>query len=193
MMTPIRFGTYPLEDYRAHREDIQQAVQRVLKLGRYILGQEVAAFEQEFASFVGVAHSIGVANGTDAIELLLRALDIQEGSSVAVPSQTAVASVSAIVRAGATPLFVDVDPVTFTILPESLDQAIHSPAGTQLKAVLAVHLYGYPAEMDGLLGLCDGHDLILLEDCAQSHGAIDHGKPVGRIGRHASFSFHLTD
>src|SRR5437773_7772084 len=102
MMTPIRFGTYPLEDYRAHREDIQQAVQRVLKLGRYILGQEVAAFEQEFASFVGVAHSIGVANGTDAIELLLRALDINEGSSIAVPSQTAVASVSAIVRAGAT-------------------------------------------------------------------------------------------
>src|SRR4029453_6000548 len=127
---PSWFGAYPLEDYRAHRDGIQQALQRVLDRGHYILGSEVAAFEQEFASFVGVAHSIGVANGTDAIELLLRALDINEGSSVAVPSQTAVASVSAIVRAGATPLFVDVDPVTFTMLPESLDQAIHSPAGT---------------------------------------------------------------
>jgi len=192
MMTPIRFGTYPLEDYRAHREDIQQAVQRVLKVGRYILGQEVAAFEQEFASFVGVAHSIGVANGTDAIELLLRALDINDGSSIAVPSQTAVASVSAIVRAGATPLYVDVDPVAFTMLPESLEQAIHSPVGTQLKAVLAVHLYGNPAEMDELRDLCDEHNLILLEDCAQSHGAMYHGKPLGSIGRGAAFSFYPT-
>src|SRR5439155_19574867 len=105
---PICFTAYPLEDYCAHRDDIQRALHRSLELGHYILGTEVAAFEQEVASFVGVAHSIGVANGTDAIELLLRALDIQEGSSVAVPSQTAVASVSAIVRAGATPLFVDV-------------------------------------------------------------------------------------
>src|SRR5438552_15908443 len=125
MMTPIRFGTYPLEDYRAHREDIQQAVQRVLKLGRYILGQEVAAFEQEFASFVGVAHSIGVANGTDSLELLFRALDINEGSSIAVPSQTAVASVSAIGRAGSTQLFVDVDPGAFSVLPDTLAQPIH--------------------------------------------------------------------
>src|SRR6266496_1437468 len=189
---PSCFSAYPLEDYRAHREDIEQAVQRVLERGHYILGSEVAAFEQEFASFVGVAHSIGVANGTDAIELLLRALEINGGSSVAVPSQTAVASVSAIVRAGATPLFVDVDPVTFTMLPESLDQAIHSPVGTQLKAVLAVHLYGHPAEMDELRGLCDGHNLVLLEDCAQSHGAMYHGKPVGSIGRGASFSFYPT-
>lgn len=192
MTTPIRFGAHPLEDYRAHRNDIQQALQRVLELGHYILGNEVATFEQEFASFVGVAHSIGVANGTDGIELLLRGLDINEGSSVAVPSQTAVASVSAIVRAGAAPLFVDVDPVTFTMLPESLDQAIHSPVRTQLKAVLAVHLYGHPAEMDELRGLCDEHNLILLEDCAQSHGAMYHGKAVGSIGHGASFSFYPT-
>lgn len=192
MTKPIPFSAYPLEDYRAHRDDIHQALQRVLELGHYILGNEVSVFEQEFASSVGVAHSIGVANGTDAIELLLRALDINEGSSVAVPSQTAVASVSAIVRAGATPLFVDVDPVTFTMLPESLDQAIHSPVGTQLKAVLGVHLYGYPAEMDELRSLCNEHNLILLEDCAQSHGAMYHGKPVGSIGRGASFSFYPT-
>src|SRR6266566_5244562 len=127
---------------------VNNKAQQYLMRPRVNDNSEVAAFEQEFASFVGVAHSIGVANGTDAIELLLRALEINGGSSVAVPSQTAVASVSAIVRAGATPLFVDVDPVTFTMLPESLDQAIHSPVGTQLKAVLAVHLYGHPAEMD---------------------------------------------
>jgi dTDP-4-amino-4,6-dideoxygalactose transaminase len=192
MTTPTRFGAYPLEDFRAHREDIEQAVQRVLELGQYILGSEVAAFEQEFASVVGVAHAIGVANGTDAIELLLRALEINGGSSVAVPSQTAVASVSAIVRAGATPLFVDVDPVTFTMLPESLEQAIHSQVGTRLKAVLAVHLYGHPADMDELRRLCDEYNLILLEDCAQSHGAIYYGKPVGSIGRGAAFSFYPT-
>jgi len=189
---PSCFSAYPLEDYRAHREDIQQAVQRVLERGHYILGSEVAAFEQEFASFVGVAHSIGVANGTDAIELLLRALEINGGSSVAVPSQTAVASVSAVVRAGAAPLFVDVDPVTFTMLPESLEQAIHSPIGRQLKAVLAVALYGHPADMDGLRRLCDEHNLILLEDCAQSHGATYHGTSVGSIGRGAAFSFYPT-
>jgi dTDP-4-amino-4,6-dideoxygalactose transaminase len=196
-MTPAksasgRFTAYPLEDYRAYGDDIQQALQRVLEGGLYILGNEVATFEQEFASFVGVAHSIGVANGTDAIELLLRALDIAEGSRVAVPSQTAVASVSAIVRAGAAPLFVDVDPVTFTMLPESLNQAIHSSVGTQLKAVLAVHLYGHPAEMGELRGLCDEHNLILLEDCAQSHGATYQGKQVGSIGRGAAFSFYPT-
>jgi dTDP-4-amino-4,6-dideoxygalactose transaminase len=192
MTTPNRFAAYPLEDYRAHRDKIQEAVQRVLDGGRYILASEVAAFEQEFATVVGVAHSMGVANGTDAIELLLRALDINGGSSVAVPSQTAVASVSAIVRAGATPLFVDVNPVTFTMLPESLEQAIHSQVETRLKAVLAVHLYGHPADMDELRRLCDEHNLILLEDCAQSHGAMYHGKPVGSIGRGAAFSFYPT-
>jgi len=190
--TPSYFTAYPLEDYLAHRDSIEHALQRVLEHGHYILGKEVATFEQEFASFVSVAHSIGVANGTDAIELLLRALDINGGSRVAVPSQTAVASVSAIVRAGATPLFVDVDPVTFTMLPESLDQAIHSPVGTQLKAVLAVHLYGHPTDMDELHRLCDEHNLVILEDCAQSHGAVYHGKPVGSIGRGAAFSFYPT-
>jgi len=192
MTTPLRFAAYPREDYRAHRDDIEKAFQRVLELGHYILGKEVAAFEQEFASWLGVGHSIGVANGTDAIELLLRALDICEGSRVAVPSQTAVASVSAIIRAGSKPLFVDVDPATFTMLPESLAQAIHSQAGTRLKAVLAVHLYGHPAEMDELRDLCKEHNLILLEDCAQSHGAMYRGKTVGSIGRGAAFSFYPT-
>ncbi len=110
--------------------------------------------------------------------MLLRALEINGGSSVAVPSQTAVASVSAVVRAGAAPLFVDVDPVTFTMLPESLEQAIHSPIGRH--------------DMDGLRRLCDEHNLILLEDCAQSHGATYHGTSVGSIGRGAAFSFYPT-
>src|SRR6266566_2616443 len=171
---------------------VNNKAQQYLMRPRVNDNSEVAAFEQEFASFVSVAHSIGVANGTDAIELLLRALEINGGSSVAVPSQTAVASVSAVVRAGAAPLFVDVDPVTFTMLPESLEQAIHSPIGRQLKAVLAVALYGHPADMDGLRRLCDEHNLILLEDCAQSHGATYHGTSVGSIGRGAAFSFYPT-
>src|SRR5438094_8178726 len=100
---PSCFTAYPLEDYSAHRDDIQRALQRVLERGHYMLGSAVGTFEQAFASFVGVAHSIGVASVTDAIEFLLRALEINGGSSVAVPSQTAVPSLAAIGRAGAAP------------------------------------------------------------------------------------------
>lgn len=186
------FTNYPLEDYRAHRTAIDAALHRALEGGHYILGAEVTAFEEEFAAFVGVRHCIGVANGTDAIELLLRGLDIGRGGAVAVPSQTAVASVSAIARAGARPVLVDVDPETFTISADGLEAALKSRHGADLKAVLAVHLYGHPADLGAVGEVCRKHGLVLLEDCAQSHGAGYHGKNAGAIGRGASFSFYPT-
>lgn len=192
MSTPSLFPSYPLEDYHLHAMEIDKALKKSLELGHYILGDEVSAFETEFASFVGCKHAIGVANGTDSIELLLRGLDIGAGNHVAVPSQTAVASVSAITRAGATPVFIDVEPDSFTISPACLEQVVKSSSGHQLKAVLAVHLYGHPADLTGLQEVCRKHDLILLEDCAQSHGAEYLGRKVGGIGRGGSFSFYPT-
>jgi dTDP-4-amino-4,6-dideoxygalactose transaminase len=191
MPAPI-FTAYPLEDYRKHQNDIDAALKAALGAGHYILGSEVTSFEKEFATFTGTQECVGVANGTDSIELLLRALKIGAGDKVAVPSQTAVASISAIARAGATPVFLDVDPATFTITPESLKATLESPFGVGLKAVLAVHLYGHPADMGPLMDLCSAHGLALLEDCAQAHGAEWSGKQVGSIAHGASFSFYPT-
>jgi dTDP-3-amino-3,4,6-trideoxy-alpha-D-glucose transaminase len=184
------FTAYPLKDFLAHREEIEGAVDAVLARGSYIMGTEVTSFEQEFASWAGVRHAIGVASGTDAIELLLRGLGIGQGAGVAVPSHTAVASVAAIARAGAAPVFVDVDAGTFTITPESLDEALQ--ADRSIKAALAVHLYGHPAHMPGLQSVCDRHGVILLEDSAQAHGASLDGKKTGSLGRGAAFSFYPT-
>lgn len=187
-----QFTNYPLEDYRRHQAEIDAAIHNALAKGHYILGGEVTAFEQEFAQFVGTKHAIGVANGTDSIEVILRALDLGKDARVAVPSHTAVASISAIARAGATPVFVDVEPDTFTLCPDSLEKTLSSPAGKNLKAVLIVHLYGHPANMSRLEALCKKHNLTVIEDCAQCHGAVHHGRQVGSMGRAASFSFYPT-
>lgn len=190
MHQPSLFKAYPLEDFRAHQPEIEAALHSMLERGHYILGGEVAAFEEEFAGWIGARHAIGVANGTDAIELLLRGLGIGRGDGVAVPSHTAVASVSAIARVGAAPLFLDVDADTYTITPESLEAALRG--GNSVKAVLAVHLYGHPADVSGLQAICDQHGIILLEDCAQAHGAIWQNKKVGSLARGAAFSFYPT-
>jgi len=189
---PSLFSAYPLEDFRRLEPAISAAVTGVLRGGHYILGGEVAAFEQEWAAWCGVEEAIGVANGTDAIELLLLGLGIGPGDAVAVPSHTAVASVSAVRRTGAEPVYVDLDPDTFTLRPESLELALKGPAGGRLKAVLAVHLYGHPADMAGLAAVCEDAGLILLEDGAQSHGATWQGKRVGSLARGAAFSFYPT-
>lgn len=189
---PPPFSAYPLEDCLAHQEEIQTALQGFLRGGSYILGPEVAAFEREFAQFVGASQAIGVANGTDAIEVLLRALEIGPGDAVAVPSHTAVASASGIARAGAQPIFVDIESDTFTISPDALDDLLKSPAGSRIKAVLAVHLYGHPCDMKRLEAVARAHDVILLEDCAQAHGAVSRGRSVGSLARAAAFSFYPT-
>jgi dTDP-4-amino-4,6-dideoxygalactose transaminase len=191
-MSASLFTPYPLEDYKRHQSDIDGALLAALNAGHYILGSQVTAFEKEFAGYIGAKHCIGVANGTDSIELLLRGLGIGAGAKVAVPSQTAVASISSIARAGATPVFLDVDGSTFTITPESLEATLAAPAGAGMRAVLAVHLYGHPADMRRLQEICDRHGLVLLEDCAQAHGATHNGTPVGSMGRGGSFSFYPT-
>ena len=186
------FSAYPLEDYRQHQSEIDEALKKALAEGFYILGGQVTEFEKEFAAFAGTKHAIGVGNGTDSIEIILRGLDIGLGHHVALPSQTAVATAAAVARAGATPVFLDVDPQTFTVTPASLEKVLQSPVGPTLKAVIAVHLYGHPADLGTLQHLCDAHGLELIEDCAQAHGAAWQGKSVGSIGRAGSFSFYPT-
>ncbi|OAI56900.1 hypothetical protein AYO49_03330 [Verrucomicrobiaceae bacterium SCGC AG-212-N21] len=179
-----------MEDCRAHRQEIDAALGAMLDRGQYILGREVAAFEREFADWIGVRHAVGVATGTDAIELILRGLGIGRGDAVAVPSHTAVACVSAIARAGAAPVFVDVEPDIFTMRPESLAEVLRGDPS--IKAVLAVHLYGHPANMACLQAVSDQHGVVLIEDAAQAHGATWHGRRVGSLTRAAAFSFYPT-
>ncbi len=174
--------------YRLLKREIDKAIKNVLKSGWYILGPELAMFEKEFAKYHGVKYAVGVANGTDAIELALRAAGVGKGDEVITVSHTAVATVCAIERAGAKPIFVDIDPATYTIDPQKAEIAITS----KTKAILPVHLYGQPADIRKLTLLAKRKKLILIEDCAQSHGARDSGKLVGTFGHLAAFSFYPT-
>jgi dTDP-4-amino-4,6-dideoxygalactose transaminase len=179
----------PKLGYLARKEEIDSAIARVLESGRYILGPEVEQFEQEFAAFVGVQHCIGVGNGTDALELALRALGIGSGDVVITTSNTAVATVAAIELAGATPLLVEVDDETLTISPRALELAL---ATTPAAAVIPVHLYGRPADMPQIMRIAEQHQLRVIEDCAQAHGATIDGRQVGTWGDAAAFSFYPT-
>ncbi len=183
----------PKAGYLAHQREIDEAVKQTLDSGWYILGKQVAAFEQEFAAFVGVGHCVGVANGTDALVLAMRACGIGAGDAVITVSHTAVATVAAIELVGAEPLLVDIDPVTFTICPQAVEVAIKSYRGkAKLKAIIAVHLYGHPAEMAAIQELARRFDLRVIEDCAQAHGAKLAERRVGSIGDIAAFSFYPT-
>lgn len=183
----------------AHRDEIGAAITRVLDSGWYILGAEVEAFETEFADLVGAAHGVGVASGTDAVELALRACGIDQGDGVVTVSHTAGATVAAIDRAGALPVLVDIDPATYTIDPEHLDRTIRAIRTGQLgdgslrvRAVVVVHLYGHPAELGAVQQIAAEHDLMVIEDCAQAHGARWRGERVGRVGEAGAFSFYPT-
>jgi len=178
--------------YFARRAEIDAAIARVLEGGAYILGAEVEGFEKRFADFIGVAHAIGVASGTDAIELALRACGIGAGDLVFTVSHTAVATVAAIERAGATPVLIDVEPGTYTMAPRELLRALERPPPGRPAAVLPVHIYGQPAELPGLAEIVRAHDLRLIEDCAQSHGALYRGEPAGSFGDVGCFSFYPT-
>jgi len=184
--------TDPRAGYFAHRARIDAAIQSVLAGGRYILGDEVAAFQKEFAQYIGVRHAIGVASGTDAIEISLRACGIGRGDTVFTVAHTAVATVAAIEATGATPVLVDVDKATFTMDPESLESALSATEDGTAKAIIAVHLYGHPADLLAIESIARRHNLILIEDCAQSHGALLNGQRTGAIGRIAAFSFYPT-
>ncbi|MDD2663761.1 MAG: DegT/DnrJ/EryC1/StrS family aminotransferase [Dechloromonas sp.] len=182
----------PKAGYLAHREDIDAAIQRVLESGWYILGQEVAAFEREFAAAQGRDWSVGVANGTDAIELALRALGVKAGDRVITVSHTAVATVAAIARIGAQPLFADIDPRRYTLDPTALDALLSTPEGRSARALVVVHLYGQLADMAAIMPIARRAGLAVVEDCAQAHGAALEGIGAGCWGDLGCFSFYPT-
>ncbi len=184
--------TDPRAGYLAHKEEIDVAIARVLASGRYILGAEVEAFDAEFAEFLDARYSIGVASGTDALELALRACGIRPGDVVLTVSHTAVATVAAIERCGGFPVFVDVDPRTFTLDPEALEMTLETDLPGLAKAVVPVHLYGHPADMPAIRDIARRYDLFVIEDCAQAHGAAIDNQKVGTWGDIAAFSFYPT-
>jgi len=184
--------TDPKASYLAHKAEIDAAVQRVLGSGWYILGQEVQAFEEAFAVYIGIRHAIAAASGTDALELALRACGVGPGDLVFTVSHTAVATVAAIELTGATPVLVDIDPTTYTMDPRSLTRALDNLPGGQPKAVVPVHLYGQPADMPAILEVAARHGMKVIEDCAQSHGASLNGLMTGVFGDMAAFSFYPT-
>jgi dTDP-4-amino-4,6-dideoxygalactose transaminase len=172
--------------YRRLKPEIDAAVGRVLASGWYILGREVQAFEEAFASYLGVEHAVGVGNGTDAIALGLRALGVGPGDEVVTSPLSAAFSALAISQIGALPVFADIEARRMTLDPRALEAAI-TP---RTKAVMPVHLYGQPADLDGILEVARRHDLRVLEDCAQAHGARYRGRRVGGWGDAAAFSFY---
>ena len=178
----------PRASYLRLRNEIDNAIDRVLERGTYILGEEVAAFEREFASYIGVGFGIGVGSGTEALHLALLTCGIGEGDEVVTVSHTAVATAAAIELAGAKPVFVDVDPQTFTLDPQQLESVI-TP---RTRAVLPVHLYGHTADMDSISSIARNSGLWVIEDCAQSHGAMYRGRKTGAWGDIAAFSFYPT-
>jgi hypothetical protein len=184
----------PGAGYRALKPEIDAAINRTLDSGWYILGQEVRAFEAEFAVWLGAGTAVGCGNGTDAIALALMGLGIGAGSTVVTVSHTAVATVTAIEMTGATPLLIDIEPVHYTMDPAELAQVLAAPpAGLPpIRAVLPVHLYGQVADVEVIDTLCRRYGVILIEDCAQAHGARRNGRKAGTFGDAATFSFYPT-
>jgi dTDP-4-amino-4,6-dideoxygalactose transaminase len=184
----------PGAGYHALRQEIDRAIARVARSGWYILGDEVRAFEAEFAAWLGATAAVGCGNGTDALALALRGLGVGPDASVVTVSHTAVATVAAIEMAGAIPLLIDIEPDCYTMDPGELAEVLaHPPSGVPpIRAVIAVHLYGQPAALDAIAAACRRYGVALIEDCAQAHGATFAGRKVGTFGDAATFSFYPT-
>lgn len=182
------FCAFPKAQFIPHQDEIEGAVRACLNSGHYILGDEVARFEDEFAQYLGIEHAIGCGSGTDAIVLALRAMDIGQDDEVIVPSHTATATVAAVSMAGARPVFVDIEPDFYTIDAGAVEAACTE----RTKAIVAVHLYGQAADLDGLTALAGRRGLRLIEDCAQATGAIYQGRKLGAVGDIGCFSFFPT-
>ena len=174
--------------HAALRDPLNAAIERVVASGRYILGPEVESFEKAFAAYLGVGHAIGVSSGTAALQLALMALGIGPGHEVITVSHTAVATVAAIEQTGAAPVLVDNDPIRLTLDPTRLAGAL-SP---KTRAIVPVHLYGCPADLDPILTFARQHGLAVVEDCAQAHGARYRDGAVGTFGDAGAFSFYPT-
>ncbi len=168
------------------KDELDAAYRRVVASGSYVLGHEVAAFEQEFADYCGVRHCIGVGSCLDALHLILRGYGIGEGDEVLVPSNTYIATWLAVSCAGAVPIPVEPDEKTYNIDPDRVERSITS----KTKAIIPVHLYGQPADMDPLADIANTYRLRVIEDAAQAHGATYEGRKVGSLGDAAGFSFY---
>jgi dTDP-4-amino-4,6-dideoxygalactose transaminase len=180
----------PLLDLKAQheeiKEEINEAVQRVLNSGWFVLGKECEAFEQEFAEYNGSKHAIGVGSGTEALHLALLALNVGKGDEVITVPNTAIPTISAISLTGATPVFVDIDPESYTMDPRNLEERITA----RTKAIIPIHLFGQAADMDSILEIASKHHIPVIEDCAQAHGATYRGKKTGNFGVMGCFSFY---
>ncbi|WP_046227715.1 DegT/DnrJ/EryC1/StrS family aminotransferase [Paenibacillus dauci] len=169
-----------------HEQAIQESVAQVLHSGWYILGEQVKSFEAEFASYCGTRYCLGVANGLDALELIIHAYGISAGDEVIVPSNTYIASILSISANGATPILVEPDPQTYNIDPAKIEEKITE----KTKAIMVVHLYGQTCDMQPIRELAQRFDLKIIEDCAQSHGALYADQRAGNLGDAAAFSFY---
>ena len=172
--------------YRTIKSDIDAAVHKILDSGQYVLGEEVELFEREFAAFHAADHGVAVNTGTSALHLALLAAGVGDGDEVITVPFTFVATVAAIRYTGARPVFVDIDPVSFTMDVTQIESKI-TP---RTKAIVPVHLYGHPADMDPILEIAARHGLTVIEDACQAHGAIYKNRPVGALGHAGCFSFY---
>ncbi|RED57633.1 DegT/DnrJ/EryC1/StrS family aminotransferase [Cohnella lupini] len=169
-----------------HESEIKSSIDRFLQSGWYILGKEVEQFEQEFAEYCGTRYCLGVANGLDALVLILKGLGISEGDEVIVPSNTYIATILSITASGATPILVEPDLLTYNIDPALIEKYIT----TKTKAIMVVHLYGLSCDMSPIQEIAQKYNLKVVEDCAQAHGAMYKGKRVGNLSDAAAFSFY---
>ena len=182
----------PKAGYLAAQVEIDAAIKRVMLSGHYILGAEVEAFEKEFAEWLGVSAAVGLANGTEALELALRAAGIGSGDKVVTVANTVTATVAAISATGAKPVFVDTEPGTMLINLDAVETLLTKMRDPRIKAVVPVHLYGQPVNMPRLMQLAEEHRLIVVEDSAQAHGSTVGGRKAGAWGHLAAFSFYPT-
>jgi dTDP-4-amino-4,6-dideoxygalactose transaminase len=174
--------------YRAIKHEIAGAIENVLETMQLFLGPQTEAFEHEFATYCGCHYGIGAASGTDALALALRACNIGRGDEVITVANTFIATVEAIALVGATPVFVDIDPETYTMDWRQLDQVLT----TRTRAIIPVHLYGYPVDMQPVLSFARAHGLRVIEDASQAHGATYQGQSVGSLGDIGCFSFYCS-
>ena len=174
------------KQYQLIKPEIDDAISSVINESAFIGGKYVAKFEKEFADYVTTEHCVGVANGTDALEIAIEALNMPAGSEVIIPANSFIASSEAVTRQGHKVIFADAEPESYVISISDIKKRI-TP---KTKAIMAVHLYGHPCDMDALFGLAKEHGLYIIEDCAQAHGAEYKGKKVGSIGHIATFSFY---
>jgi dTDP-4-amino-4,6-dideoxygalactose transaminase len=172
--------------YATLADEVDSAMRGVVQRADFILGEDVAAFESEFAEYLGVKQVVGVASGLAALEMALRAYHIGPGDEVITPANTFIATVLSIVAVGAKPVLVDMDPRTHNIDPTAIEAAITS----HTRALMPVHLYGQPADLEPILAIANRHNLLVIEDAAQAHGARYKGKRIGGFGHAAAFSFY---